>query len=206
MSDCPAKSENVVVVHSSYERQENAIRYGGKKLHAKWGYQSGERSTTFRPHLFGIITDIKTSSKDLGYGINEYLTVVLGYPNVQHDMVSGNFYNQLVSLREQIYKDIEERIYVNQNERGKHVYKVKGVKLDQRPQSTEVFSETLSMISRGWHPGLIEKGALVVAEVELKRIDHLWKEPLTMFYNVIAHQVVVHAHSVDVIEGVKHDL
>ncbi|KAJ3804721.1 hypothetical protein F5876DRAFT_82699 [Lentinula aff. lateritia] len=226
-----------IEIHSSYQQQENTIQYGEKRQHAKWGYGSGERCRTFRPHLSGIITDIKTSTKDLGYGLNDYPTIVLGYPNVEHDMVSGNFYNQLVSLREQIYKDVEEtdlptstifpwtpletdtielhlfnngvvctNSVSNQNVWSKHVYKVKGVKLDEGPGRSEVFSETSSVISGGWHPGLIQKGALVVGEVELQQIDHIWKELFMMFYNVIAHQVVVLAHNVDIIEGVKHDL
>ncbi|KAJ3806160.1 hypothetical protein F5876DRAFT_69187 [Lentinula aff. lateritia] len=205
-------------IHSCYDRQRNAIRYGVNSMYAKWGYRAEERASTFRPQLFGIVTDLKTCRKDLGYGVNEYPTIILGYPNVQHDMVSGNFYSQLVSLREQMYKDVEESDVVSStifpwtplesDTIEVHVLNNAVVEGDTLVEEAnrEPFTLTSTLISRGWYPGLIEKGAFVVAEVELQRIDHLTSQPLTMYYNVIAHKVVVHAHKINISVGVKHDM
>ncbi|KAJ3809735.1 hypothetical protein F5876DRAFT_66231 [Lentinula aff. lateritia] len=155
------------------------IIYGENQSHAKWSYETGVTSRPFRPRLFGIIVDIKSSAKDLGdNGVDEY-------PNEQHDMVSGNYYNQLLSLREQMYKDVEESNMVT------------GLQSEVQGGPAKPFALASTILSKGWHPGYIEIGAFIEAVVELQRIDHLRKTPFTMYYNVIAHQIMVLAHDVD---------
>ncbi|KAJ4493492.1 hypothetical protein C8J55DRAFT_554929 [Lentinula edodes] len=199
-----------IEMHSSYRRQPTPIVYGENQSHAKWSYEIGVTSQPFRPHLFGIVVDIKSSAKDLGDGVNEYPTIVLGYPNEQHDMVSGNYYNQLLSLREQMYKDVEETnlsscdirtwtpldsdtIDLQLSDRCV----VAGLQSDFQSEPAKRFALASTVLSKGWHPGYIQVGAFIEAVVELRRIDNLMKTPLTMYYNVIAHQITVHAHDVD---------
>ncbi|KAJ3918144.1 hypothetical protein F5877DRAFT_67622 [Lentinula edodes] len=199
-----------IELHSSYRRQQTPVVYGLNQQQAKWSYESEQSPTPFRPHLFGIVVNIKSCAKDLGEGLNEYPTIVLGYPNEQHDMVSGNYYNQLLSLREQMYKDVEESNLPSCDIRtwtpldcdtidlqlsGRCL--VTGIHTDVNSRSTETFPLTCSILSKGWHPGYIEVGAFVEAEVELQRIDHLENTPMTMYYNVIAHQLTVLAQDVD---------
>ncbi|KAJ3894459.1 hypothetical protein GG344DRAFT_74018 [Lentinula edodes] len=199
-----------IELHSEYRRKPTPDVYGLNQPHAKWSYESGETTNPFRPHLFGIVVDIKSSAKDLGDGVNEYPTIVLGYPNEQHDMVSGNYYNQLLSLREQMYKDVEESNLPSCDIRSwtpldcdtidlqlSDRCVVSGIHTVNQKPPAKLFSTTSSVLCKGWHPGHVEIGAFVDAEVELQRIDHLWKTPLTMYYNVIAHQLTVLAQDVD---------
>ncbi|KAJ3853621.1 hypothetical protein EV368DRAFT_63966 [Lentinula lateritia] len=154
-----------IELHSSYRRQPKPIIYGENQSHAKWSYETGVTSRPFRPRLFGIIVDIKSSAKDLGdNGVDEY-------PNEQHDMVSGNYYNQLLSLREQMHKDVEESNMVT------------GLQSEVQGGPVKPFALASTILSKGWHPGYIEIGAFIEAVVELQRIDHLRKTPFTMYYN-----------------------
>ncbi|KAJ3880860.1 hypothetical protein F5051DRAFT_426200 [Lentinula edodes] len=115
-----------IEMHSEYGRKQTPTVYGSNQFHAKWSYES-----------------------EYVQGVNGYPTIVLGYPNEQHDMISN--------------KATWSPAYTHGN---------------QLPPAKS-YSTTSSVLCKGWHPGYVEIGAFVEAEVEL----HLWKTPLTMHYN-----------------------
>ncbi|KAJ3852469.1 hypothetical protein EV368DRAFT_64885 [Lentinula lateritia] len=167
-----------IELHSSYRCQPMPIIYGENQSHAKWSYETGVTSKPFRLCLFGIVVDIKLSAKDLSDGMNEYPTIVLGYPNEQHNMVSGNYYNQLLSLREQMCEDVEESNLVT------------GLQSEVQGGPAKPFALASTILLKGWHPGYIEIGAFIEAVVELQCIDHLRKMPFTIMSMVVCLQPI----------------
>ncbi|KAJ4472794.1 hypothetical protein C8J55DRAFT_563047 [Lentinula edodes] len=183
---------------------------------SSWLYHGREHSTSFRPNVFGIICEIKPTFTDIGYGVKHYPTLVLTYPIIRESMISGNFYNQIISLREQIYLELGEPLtnydvkpWVPLNTDGKiellvaRDCDVLGLTCSNDSSiANELVDDCTTVLSQYLHPGRLEIGAFIEATVELRRIDRGTK----VFYSVIADRVTVLAHNIDTSVGLCLDI
>ncbi|KAJ3884580.1 hypothetical protein GG344DRAFT_83824 [Lentinula edodes] len=183
---------------------------------SSWLYHGREHSTSFRPNVSSIICEIKPTFTDIGYGVKHYPTLVLTYPIIRESMISGNFYNQIISLREQIYLELGEPLtnydvkpWVPLNTDGKiellvaHDCDVSGLTCSNDSSiANKLVDDCTTVLSQYLHPGRLEIGAFIEATVELRRIDRGTK----VFYSVIADRVNVLSHNIDTSVGLSLDI